>query len=129
MQVNINGLWTEGPEDQWPQTVGWDPTLTVNPDALADNRGCPPGYFCEYVSGAFGGYTRVCRRFDQQIASNPAVLQIETGPGLYEQTQINVAAAAESVASGVGSVLGQSLPYLMIFGGVLWFALASKYRP
>ena len=130
MQISINGVWTEVPEGEAPRTVPWDASLPFTGyGRLGDNAGCPEGYFCEYVSGAFGGTEKVCRRLDMQIASNPAVLQAETGPGLYEQTQINVAAAAESVVSGAGAVLGFSLPYLLIFGGVLWFALASKYRP
>ena len=129
MQISVDGQWVEVPEAEAPRTVPWDAALPFTGyGRLGDNAGCPPGSFTEYVSGAFGGTERVCRRLDMQIASNPAVLQAETGPGLYEQTQINVAAAAENVVSGAGAVLGFSLPYLLIFGGVLWFALLSRRR-
>jgi hypothetical protein len=123
MQVNVNGMWTEVPDEQVPQTLGWDDTLSANPQALGDNRGCPPGYFCEYVSGTFGGYIRVCRRFDQQIANNPAVLQVETGPGFYEQTQINVASAAQVVAGGL---LGGVSAVALVGLGLLAFMWLSR---
>jgi len=129
MQISINGQWTEVPEAEAPRLIPWDDTLPFTGyGRLGDNAGCPPGYFTEYVSGAFGGTERVCRRLDMQVASNPAVLQAETGPGLYEQTQINVASAAENVVSSVGSVLSGAWPSLLLFGGVLWFALASRRR-
>lgn len=99
MQVNVNGIWTEVP-DSTPVTVPFDVALSGNPSALGDNKGCPPGYFCEYVPGTWGGTDKVCRRFDAAIGGgNPAVLADETGPGLLDATLINVAAAASAVVS------------------------------
>ena len=107
MQVNVAGIWTEVP-DSTPVTVPFDATGTANPSALGDNKGCPPGYFCEYVPGIWwenvvGGETvKVCRRFDAAIGGgNTAVLADETGPGLLDATLINVAAASAAVVSAV----------------------------
>ncbi len=82
--------------------VAWDPTLTVNPDAaLQDNRGCPVGYFTQYVSsplGTFGApYVRVCRRMDQQILTDPAINREETGPGFVDQSTIALADALRQI--------------------------------
>lgn len=127
MQVNINGVWQEFPEGEVPQTVPWDATLPyVGYGRLGDNRGCPDGYFAEYVSGIFGGTQVVCRRFDMQIASNPAILQAETGPGLYEQTQINVADAArttvEALGAGASMFAGWTMPIVLLLGAFLIFS-------
>jgi len=100
MQVNVAGIWTEVP-DSTPVTVPFDVAGTANPSALGDNRGCPPGYFCEYVPG-WSGTEKVCRRFDAAIGGgNTAVLAEETGPGLLDATLINVAAASAAVVSAV----------------------------
>jgi hypothetical protein len=121
MQINLDGVWTEFPEGEVPQTLPWDASLPYTGyGRLGDNRGCPAGYFAEYVSGPFGGTVTVCRRFDQQIASNPTVLQEETGPGFYEQTQINIASAAQAVAGGLlGGVSAIALVGLGLLA-VLW---------
>ncbi len=102
MQVNVSGIWTEV-ADSTPVTVEFDPTGGANPSALGDNKGCPPGYFCEYVPGGWSGATvKVCRRFDVEIGGgNPAVLAEETGSGLLDATLINVAAASGAVVSAV----------------------------
>ncbi len=80
----------------------WDSTLTVNPSAaLQDNRGCPVGYFTQYVSspwGTFGAaYVRVCRRMDQQILTDPAVNRAETGPGMVDQATVALADALRQI--------------------------------
>lgn len=102
MLVNVNGAWTEMP-DSTPVTVEFDPTLQANPSAsLEDNRGCPPGYFCEYVPGTFNWAVKVCRRFDAAIGQgDTSIVASETGPGLLDATLINVAAASAAVVSAV----------------------------
>jgi len=101
MQVNISGVWTEVP-DTTPIVTPFDATRTINPGALGDNRGCAPGYFAEYVPGLFGGTVTRCRLFDAVIGGgDPSVLADETGPGLLEQTTINVAAASAAIVSAV----------------------------
>ncbi len=101
MQVNVSGIWTEV-SDSTPVTVEFDPALSVNPSAIGDNKGCPPGYFCEYVPAGWGGTGKVCRRFDAAIGQgDTAVLADETGPGLLDSTLINVAAASAAVVSAV----------------------------
>lgn len=123
MQVNVSGIWTEVP-DSTPITVPYDETRTVNPSAVGDNKGCPPGYFCEYLPpGWFGGPdVKVCRRFDLEIGGgNPAVLASETGPSLYESTVINLAAAAETVVSAVTPAFTWALVGLAAVAGIMLF--------
>lgn len=101
MQVNVAGIWTEVPDDT-PIAVPFDESRTVNPLAIGDNRGCPPGYFCEYLPGWSGEVIKTCRRFDAEIGTgNNAVLAAETGPGLLDATIINVASASAAVVSAM----------------------------
>lgn len=133
MQVNVNGMWTEVPETQVPITVPWDASLSANPQALGDNRGCPPGYFCEYVGETDitgftipGGATvRVCRRFDQQIGTNPAVLASETAPGWQDQATINIANAAQAVVAAA-TPLALSGTMLLVLGAVAFLLLSRR---
>lgn len=143
MLVNVNGEWQSVPDDT-PETLAWDATLQANPGAVGDNKGCPPGYFCEYVSaaswwnplftvGQSPAYTRVCRRLDQQIASDGGTtLSSETGEQAWEATVENVAAAARVpvdaakealpyVAVGLGSTTA-----LLIAGALAYLWLTSR---
>jgi hypothetical protein len=124
MQVNVNGLWTEWPEET-PAMLPFDPTRTANPDGLGDNRGCPPGYFAQYVAG--GGWlgqetvTR-CRLFDATIGTDGGVtLEAESGPGLVDQVTLNVAAAASSVVHAVTPAWSTGVLILAaVVAGALW---------
>jgi hypothetical protein len=119
MLVNVNGQWVEGGEEM-PETLPWDASLQSNPGAIGDNRGCPPGYFCEYVSaaswwnpfftvGESPAYTRVCRRADEVILNDGGVtLSQETGEGAWEAS-VEAAAAAAAVPV---EALKDALPYV-----------------
>lgn len=142
MLVNVNGEWVSVPDDL-PQELPWDETLQANPTAASqDNRGCPPGYFCQYVSaakwwnpfytvGEDAAYTRVCRRLDEAIATDPSIGSAESGEGLWEASVENIAAAAQVpvdaakaalpyVAVGFGSTTA-----LLIAGGLAYLYLIS----
>jgi hypothetical protein len=127
MLVNENGEWVSYPEGAIPQTVPFDTTRTVNPDALGDNRGCPIGYFAQYVPGTFYGTTTICRRFDQQIASNPAVLAQESGDqGLIDATVENVADASRAVVETAGALALPGMGLLALAAVAYFFLTRSK---
>lgn len=124
MQVNVGGVWTEWP-DETAAVLPFDDTLAANPAGLGDNRGCPPGYFCEYVFPGWwssAAYARRCRLLDRQIATDGGVtLEAETGPGLVDQTVIAMADASRTVVAAVTPVFTTGL---LLVGaallGVLW---------
>jgi len=94
--------------------VEWDSSLTINPEAaLQDNRGCPPGYFTQYVSspwGTFGDpYVRVCRRMDQQILTDPRINQEETGSGLIDQSTVALADALRQIKEAATPVFSWAI--------------------
>lgn len=122
MLVNENGVWVSYPENAIPQTVPFDETRTRNPDALGDNRGCPVGYFAQYVPGTLYGTTVVCRRFDQQIASNPDVLAQESGDsGLLDATVENVADASRAVVETAGALALPGIGIMVAIAAAYFF--------
>jgi hypothetical protein len=127
MLINVNGVWTSYPENEVPQTVDFDRSLSANPGALGDNRGCPPGYFAQYVPGVLYGTTTVCRRFDQQISSNPAVLASESGDqGLLDATVENVADASRAVVETAGALALPSMGIIIAIAAIYLFLSSRK---
>lgn len=127
MLVNENGQWVSYPEGSVPQTVPFDTTRTRNLDAIGDNRGCPVGYFAQYVPGTLYGTSIVCRRFDQQIASNPDVLAQESGSqGLIDATVENVAEASRAVVETASALALPSLGIVALAVVAYFFLTRGK---
>jgi hypothetical protein len=146
LQILVDGEWTVA-EGDWPVYEVWDSTQTANPDATGDNRGCPPGYFCQYLapanaptvivqqspSAAYGsGYLRVCRRADEAIIGSPATIKAESGAGAWDQTAINVADTTRQTVDAVKRAAGDVVPALnavaWIVGGLAAIAVARAVR-
>jgi hypothetical protein len=94
----------------------WDATLSQNPGAATlDNKGCAPGWATIYVTDSLTGeMVRVCRRLDDAILGpqGAQIIAEETGPDWYDAATINVAAAAEDVVTGAGTVVNALSPAL-----------------
>lgn len=126
MRVNINGAWVTVPDGSMPLLAQWDDSLSANPAASdACNRGCPPGYFCEYVSaddwwwpfnivGESAAYHRQCRRADEQIMTDGGItLAQETGEGVWEENVESIASALRQPVEAIAAVV----PQVSAFGG------------
>jgi hypothetical protein len=114
----------------------WDSSLLTNPAASTmDNKGCAPGWATIYVVDSLTGeMVRVCRRLDEAIMGpgGAAIIAEESGPDWYDQATINVAAAAEEVVQGTGTVLNALSPALtstaLVIGAIALLLFAWK-RP
>jgi hypothetical protein len=100
-----------------------------------DNKGCAPGWATIYVVDSLTGeMVRVCRRLDEAIMGpgGAAIIAEESGPDWYDQATINVAAAAEEVVQGTGTVLNALSPALtstaLVIGAIALLLFAWK-RP
>jgi hypothetical protein len=93
-------------------TTLWDPALSWAsqraPGDTLDNGGCPPGYATIY-----GTSGRFCRYVPTATAQ---VIAQDTAPGFLDQSTINVAAAAQAIAGGAGTVVqatGQGIGWIL----------------
>lgn len=83
------------PTTLWDSELSWASQRA--PGDTVDNQGCPPGYACIY-----GTNGRFCRLVSTASAQ---VIQQDTAPGYVDQATINVAAAAQAVVGGAGTVV------------------------
>ncbi len=96
---------TDAPVD----VVPWDAQQLANPAAAGFNRGCPAGYFAQFVAPGTAGAVDYgnpsawarCRRL---ATSNARTIAEESGPTGLEQTLIHVADAAEGFVGGLRDV-------------------------
>lgn len=121
--------------------VTWDPSLLQQPDAAVYwNRGCPPGYFAEFVSPTFVAPdgTRptdygnpasrvICRAV---ATTTPDTIVDETGATWQDALDNFNAAVQQTLTQVSGSILGgvgATLP-LLLLGVLVIMVLNAKQR-